>query len=110
MSGRVVVLFDDLQRLADASPIEAVLEHRSRVLLVVAGPTDLLASRTGMLRGLPQANAGMLLAPVGSLDGGAIGLRRLAPELTTNARAGRGILAIAGEATEVQVPDVSLLR
>ena len=110
MPGRVVVLFDDLQRLVDAAPIEAALAHRDRVMLVVAGPPDLLSSRTGVLRALPNATSGMLLAPTGSLDGSAIGLRRLPAEWTTNGRAGRGILAIAGEATEIQVPDVSLSR
>ena len=110
MPGRVVVLLDDLQRLVDPTPIEAALTHRDRVLLVVAGPPDLLSSRTGVLRGLPNATSGMLLAPTGSLDGSAIGLRRLAPEWTSNSRAGRGILAVAGEATEIQVPDVSLSR
>jgi len=37
-------------------------------------------------------------------------LRGVAPESTSSSRAGRGILAIAGEATEIQVPDVSLSR
>ena len=74
------------------------------MLIVVTGPPDFLGSRLGMLRNFPMACAGLLLAPTGSLDGGAVGLRRLAPELVTNPRPGRGILAIAGEPTDVQVP------
>ncbi|MEP7115689.1 MAG: FtsK/SpoIIIE domain-containing protein, partial [Ilumatobacteraceae bacterium] len=108
--GRVVILLDDLQRLADASCIEAAMEHRQRILMVVSGSPDLLSSRTGVLRSLPNASSGLLLAPTGSLDGSAIGLRRLPAELLSNPRAGRGVLAIAGEAAEIQIPLVSLAR
>jgi hypothetical protein len=108
--GPMILLLDDLQRLSDPSCFEAALEHRDRVMMVVSGSPDLLSSRTGMLRSLPVANAGLLLAPSGSLDGSAIGLRRLPNEWTSNPRPGRGILAIAGEATEVQIPDVALNR
>ena len=102
--GNVLVLLDDLQRLSSYEPLEAALSEGSRVLLVVSGPPDFLGSRLGMLRTFPMAGAGLLLAPTGSLDGGAIGLRRLSPELVANPRPGRGILAVAGEPSDVQVP------
>jgi hypothetical protein len=108
LGGNVLVLVDDLQRLTVYDPLEAALAERDRVLLAVSGPPDFLGSRLGMLRSFPMASAGMLLAPSGSLDGTAIGLRRLAPEMVSNPRPGRGILAIAGEASDVQVPYVRL--
>ena len=108
LPGRVLVLVDDLQRLTVYDPLEAALADRDRVLIVVSGPPDFLGSRLGMLRSFPMADAGMLLAPTGSLDGTAIGLRRLAPEMVSNPRPGRGILAIAGEASDIQVPYVPL--
>ncbi len=107
-AGTLVVLIDDLQRLTEPTCIEAAMAHRGRVLLVVAGSPDLLGSRMGVLRSLPTASSGLLLAPTGSLDGSAIGLRRLPAEWTSNPRPGRGILAIAGEAAEIQVPLVAL--
>jgi S-DNA-T family DNA segregation ATPase FtsK/SpoIIIE len=108
--GNVMVLLDDLQRLTSYDPLEAALAHRDRVLLVVSGPPDFLGSRLGMFRNFPVAGAGLLLAPSGSLDGSAIGLRRLTPEMVANPRPGRGILAVAGEPSDVQVPLVSLAR
>ncbi len=103
----MLVLLDDLQRLTSYDPLEAALAHRDRVLLVVSGPPDFLGSRLGMLRSFPVAGAGLLLAPTGSLDGSAVGLRRLTPEMVANPRPGRGILAVAGEPSDVQVPLVS---
>ena len=102
--GQVLVVIDDLQRLDDSAGVEAALKHRDRVLFAVSGPVDFLSSRTGVMRSLPPITAGILLAPTGSLDGSAIGLRRLPAEWTTNPRPGRGILGIAGDPTEVQVP------
>ena len=107
--GQVLVVIDDLQRLEDATGIEAALKHRDRVLCAVSGPVDFLSSRTGVMRSLPAITAGILLAPTGSLDGSAIGLRRLPAEWTTNPRPGRGILGIAGDPTEVQVPLITTI-
>ena len=106
-SGQVLVVIDDLQRLEDAEGVESALKHRERVLCAVSGPVDFLSSRTGVMRSLPAITAGILLAPTGSLDGSAIGLRRLPAEWTSNPRPGRGILGIAGDPTEVQVPLVT---
>jgi S-DNA-T family DNA segregation ATPase FtsK/SpoIIIE len=103
--GRLLVLVDDLQRLDDISGIEAALQQRDRVLVAVAAPPDLLAgARVGALRGLPQVTTGVLLAPTGALEGQGIGLKRLPQELTSDPRPGRGLMALAGEATEIQVP------
>ncbi|MEO5899090.1 MAG: hypothetical protein ABIR68_03025, partial [Ilumatobacteraceae bacterium] len=71
-----------------------------------SGSADYLGSRIGPIRGLPQSTAGILLAPSGSLDAGAIGLRRLPPDALLNPRPGRGMLAVAGEAVEIQLPRV----
>ena len=109
-TGPVLVVIDDLQRYDEASGIEAALAHGDRVLLAVAAPADFLTSRNGVMRSIPAITTGVLLAPVGALDGGAIGLRRLPVEWTSDPRPGRGIMAIAGEASEVQVPLVDLER
>jgi hypothetical protein len=107
-SGQVLVVIDDLQRLDDAAGVEAALKHRQRLLCAASGPVDFLSSRTGVMRNLPAITAGILLAPTGSFDGSAIGLRRLPAEWTANPRPGRGILGIAGDPTEVQVPLVTV--
>ena len=60
------------------------------------------------MRSLPPMTAGMLLNPTGGLDGGAIGLRRIPQEWTSDSRAGRGILAVAGEPSHIQVPTYRL--
>ncbi len=102
--GRVLILLDDLQRLLDPTCIEMAMAYRDRVTMIVAGSPDLLSSRVGVLRSLPNASSGLLLAPSGAHDGAAVGLRRLAPEWMSNPRPGRGLLAIAGEAAEIQMP------
>lgn len=107
-SGRVLVLIDDLQRVEKADGIEAALGHRDRMLMVVASSPDFLTGRAGVMRSLPPMTAGMLLNPTGGLDGGAIGLRRIPQEWTSDSRAGRGILAVAGEPSHIQVPTYRL--
>ncbi len=109
-TGRMLVVVDDLQRLDDISGIEAALQHRERVLIAAARPPDLLAgARVGALRGLPQVTTGLLLAPTGALEGQGIGLKRLPQEVTADPGPGRGLMAVAGEATEIQVPLVSFV-
>jgi len=103
-AGRVVVLYDDLQRLPDSDCIEAAVAERERVLMVVSGAPDFLDGRTGSLRPLPAARAGIVLAPTGNYDGNAVGLKRLPPDAMLNPRPGRGLLAVGGEAVEIQVP------
>ncbi len=106
--GRVVVLYDDLQRLPDADCIEAAVAERDRVLMVVSGAPDFLDGRTGMMRSLPASRAGIVLAPTGNYDGNAVGLKRLPPDALLNPRPGRGLLAVGGEAVEIQVPHIAV--
>ncbi len=103
-TGRVLVLVDDVQRLADQDLLQPAIDADGRALIAIAASADFLSSRTGVMRTLPAADGGLLLAPQGPLDGSAIGLRRLPDEWVANPRPGRGILAIAGEARQVQVP------
>lgn len=102
---QTLIVVDDMQRLEDVSGIEAALAHRDKILVAVAAPPDLLAgARVGNMRGIPQISAGVLLAPAASLDGAAIGLKRLPAELISDPRPGRGLMAVAGESVEIQAP------
>lgn len=105
--GRVVVLYDDLQRLPDSDCIEAAAAERERVLMVVSGAPDFLDSRSGLLRPLPPSRAGIVLAPTGNYDGNAVGLKRVPADAMLNPRPGRGLLVVGGEPVEIQVPHVA---
>ncbi len=106
--GRVVVLFDDLQRIPDSDCIEAAVDQRDRVLMVVSGAPDFLDARTGLFRPLPQSRAGIVLAPTGNYDGNAVGLKRVPADALLNPRPGRGLLVVGGEPVEIQIPHVAV--
>ncbi len=101
---RPVVLIDDINRVDDADLFKPLLESDRKPLIIAAGPPDVFTPRLGLMRGLPSVGAAFILAPRGGLDGNNFGLRRLSEEWTSNPKAGRGLLAVAGEATQVQVP------
>lgn len=100
----VIVLLDDAQRL-DANVLDfSGLAKRPHVVLV-AGPAEFIDRRSELAKLLPAFGAGLLLCPKSALDGAAVGISgRLPDEVRTNPRPGRGLLAIAGEYREVQVP------
>ena len=103
------MLIDDLQRLDDSAGIEAALKHRDRVLLAVSRSARLPRQPDGRdAQPARRSRPACCWRPTGSLDGSAIGLRRLPAEWTTNPRPGRGILGIAGDPTEVQVPLITV--
>jgi len=60
------------------------------------------------MRSLPASRAGIVLAPTGNYDGNAVGLNRLPPDALLNPRPGRGLLAVGGEAVEIQVPHIAV--
>jgi hypothetical protein len=104
--GRVVVLYDDLQRLPDGDCIEAAVDQRDRVLMVVSGAPDFLDGRTGTMRSLPVSRAGIVLAPTGNYDGNAVGLKRVPADALLNPRPGRGLLVVGGEPVPIQIPHI----
>lgn len=98
-----VILIDDLNRLDDAAVLKPLLSCGDP-FVIASAPADTLSSRMGVMREMPSLGAGLILAPQGGLDGNAFGLRRLSDELLTDPRPGKGILAVAGEAIQIQIP------
>jgi S-DNA-T family DNA segregation ATPase FtsK/SpoIIIE len=108
------VLVDDVDLLGDG-PLADRLTSLARTardghsLLVLAGPTDaLMAAFRGPVAEARRARAGLLLRPSGPHDGELFGIR-LPRRDARHDPAGRGWLAVHGEAVAVQVatpPDV----
>ncbi len=72
--------------------------------VVVAGQLeDMKTELRGAIVEARKAKAGLLLSPPSTLDGDLVGLR-LARNLVGRMPPGRGILALHGDATVVQVP------
>lgn len=105
----VLVLLDDIHRYRGTDTDFACLtEPQADVMVAMTGPPDFFSVRTGVLRQLPDVRSGMLLSPAGSLDGQALGLRRLAPDTMAGMRPGKGIFSIAGEPALFQVPNATV--
>jgi S-DNA-T family DNA segregation ATPase FtsK/SpoIIIE len=108
----VVVLVDDVTAFAE-SPLEEVLAGLARPhgdsphALVIAGSSD---EMSGIYRGVTvearRNRCGLLLAPTSALDGDLLGVklpRGLGSSGGMVAQAGRGMLALRGALTTVQV-------
>jgi S-DNA-T family DNA segregation ATPase FtsK/SpoIIIE len=106
-TGPLGLLVDDAEELLD-SPIESVLldllrsapDHQRGI--VVAGSTERMCSTyRGLTVEARKYGCGLLLSPTGPLDGDLLGVRipRAAEVLP-----GRGMLAVRGRVTPVQVP------
>ncbi len=102
----LLVLVDDLHRIdADDLDLGDLFTSGRPVAVLIAASPDYLTGRDDALKLFPAARGGLLVAPTGFSDGGAIGLNgRLSEEQRANPRAGRGLLGIAGEAREIQIP------
>jgi len=106
--GPLVVLADDAEDLAD-TPVGQVLLEAVRPsdvprAVVLAGATDRLsATYRGVVAEARRTRCGLLLNAASPLDGDLLGLRL--PHLPPMPAPGRGVLALRGQATVVQVAD-----
>ena len=105
-SDRRVVLVDDAERFTDTA-VGIVLEQRLRSgqgpHVVAAGTSDDLQSTyRGFTLEVRRSRCGLLLSPQSTLDGDLVGARL---SRTTGGRVhpGRGLLAVRGELTPIQV-------
>ncbi len=107
--GPLAILIDNAEVLARTPADEAVkgflqTSGRSRVAVMVAGSIEEMKNDLrGAISEARKAKAGLLLSPSSTMDGDLVGLR-LARNLVGRTPPGRGILALHGEATVVQVP------
>ena len=105
--GPVVVLVDDVEALHEA-PVTAVLQDvlrhgpgRGRAVVVAGSAEELAATFRGLVVEVRRSRCGLLLQPQGPLDGDLLGLRL--PRASGTGPPGRGLLAVAGQVTPVQV-------
>ena len=107
--GPLAVLIDDDEALAptpvDGAVRDAVRERgHGTTAIVVAGQIDDLKSELrGSVVEARKAKAGLLLSPPSALDGDLVGAR-LPRQLVGRMPTGRGIIALDGEVSVVQVP------
>ncbi len=100
----LLLLLDDGPRLDPEAFDGSRLVARAKAILV-SGPVEFMGGRGGLWQRLPTPRAGLLLSPTSALDGSAVGLNgRLPDEVRADPRPGRGLLAIAGEYRQIQVP------
>jgi len=110
--GPLALLVDDAEMVVD-TPVGQALEEFARSApdslraLVVAGTTsDLLLGYRGFVSEARRHKVGLLLSPESSLDGDLLGVR-LPRSVIGRGPRGRGVLAVRGHLTSVQVPLVS---
>lgn len=103
------LLVDDAH-LLEPSPLTEALARLARTaadagqLVVAAGPpAEVAVALRGLLPELRRARAGLVLCPQSPTDGEALGVR-LPHSLLTTGPAGRGVLAVDGTLTPLQVP------
>jgi DNA segregation ATPase FtsK/SpoIIIE, S-DNA-T family len=107
--GPLALVVDDAELVEDRhadSVLERVVKgarDEQRVVVAAATTDDLLSSRfRGWLGAARRSRAGLLLAPASHIDGEVFDLR-LPRSTTGGGPAGRGLLAIRGQAEPVQV-------
>jgi DNA segregation ATPase FtsK/SpoIIIE, S-DNA-T family len=111
-NGAVAVLVDDAEVFSRSEADEAVkaflrASPPGRVAVVVAGQIDEMKNELrGVIVEAKKAKVGLLLSPTSTLDGELVSLR-LARNLVGRTPPGRGILAVHGDATVVQVPQAT---
>ncbi|MCB0965472.1 MAG: FHA domain-containing protein [Ilumatobacter sp.] len=104
--GPVALFIDDAHRwTAPVDGLQAFLDGPGPRAVIMAGPTEFFGSRGDLTRALPARTA-LLLTPKSAMDGSNFGVRRIADEVLRDTRAGRGVLAVAGEVIGAQVPFV----
>ena len=107
--GPVAVLVDDAEALARTAVDDAVRDavrergHGTTAIVVAGQIDDLKSELRGAVVEARKAKAGLLLSPPSALDGDLVGAR-LPRQLVGRMPAGRGILAVDGEVSVVQVP------
>ncbi len=108
-AGSLTVFVDDVELLTD-TPVGQALEWYAKQIrdeprgLVVAGTTnELLAAFRGVAVEARRSRVGLLLCPESSLDGDLVNAR-LPRSVLGGRRPGRGVLAVRGVVTPVQVP------
>ena len=108
-AGPLVVIVDDAEAFARSEADEALREWLrdttpGQVAVVVGGNLeDIRSEMRGVVAEAKKPKAGLLLSPGSSMDGDLVGIR-LPKNLTGRMPPGRGILAMHGEVTVVQVP------
>jgi S-DNA-T family DNA segregation ATPase FtsK/SpoIIIE len=108
-AGPLVIIVDDAEAFARSEADEALRDWLrettpGQVAVVVGGNLeDLRSEMRGVIAEAKKPKAALLLSPGSSLDGDLVGIR-LPKNLTGRMPPGRGILALHGEATVVQVP------
>jgi S-DNA-T family DNA segregation ATPase FtsK/SpoIIIE len=110
IDGPLAIVVDDAEAFARSEADDVVKEFArstaglGRVGLVVAGQLEEMKNEIrGVIVEAKKAKAGLLLSPSSSFDGELVSLR-LPRNLTGRMPAGRGVLALNGEPTVVQVP------
>jgi S-DNA-T family DNA segregation ATPase FtsK/SpoIIIE len=110
VDGPLAIVVDDAEAFSRSEADEVVKElarssaGQGRVGLVVAGQLEEMKNEIrGVIVEAKKAKAGLLLSPSSSFDGELVSLR-LPRNLTGRMPAGRGVLAVNGEPTVVQVP------
>ncbi len=100
-----VVLIDDLHRWdGGADELEALLKEPAGLVVAVSGPNDFFTMRNDATRALGTLRSGLALMTTSARDGDPLGLRRVPDEAFGDAKPGRGVFVLAGEAHVVQVP------
>jgi S-DNA-T family DNA segregation ATPase FtsK/SpoIIIE len=103
-----VVVVDDAEQVA-ATPVGEALDQLIRgdqdVKWLAAGaPDDLAIAYRGFIAVMRRSRCGLLLSPHGPMDGEVVGIRLMRQPIAASGSPGRGLLAIRGSATEIQVP------
>jgi len=106
----LVVLADDAEDLAHTPVGEVLLEalrpsDPPRAVVLAGGTDQLLATYRGAIAEARRSRCGLLLNPNSPVDGDLLGLRL--PHLPPMRTPGRGVLALRGQVTVVQVADPS---
>jgi S-DNA-T family DNA segregation ATPase FtsK/SpoIIIE len=108
-NGPVVIIVDDAEAFARSEADEALRDWLrdappGQATVVVGGNLeDVRSEMRGVVAEAKKPKAALLLSPGSSMDGDIVGIR-LPKNLTGRMPAGRGIFAVHGEATVVQVP------
>ena len=108
-SGPVAIVIDDAESYARSEGDEAIkafLKARGpgQTAIIVAGQIEEMKNELrGCIVEAKKAKAGLLLSPGSTLDGELVGLR-LPRNLVGRTPPGRGVMALHGQATVVQVP------
>lgn len=101
----VALFIDDVHRwTGEADGLRSLLDGPGPRAVIVAGPSEFFGEHGDLVRTFGKMRSGLVLAPQSSMDAYAFGVRRLSDEVMREDRPGRGVLAVAGELSNAQVP------